>query len=69
MGINVDMTNERNNAMSFDRSNSSDPFVEQENLTNDFEYIQNVYAWYGMWSGKVKRLGYKVGLRGELSDI
>lgn len=69
LGINVDMTNERNNAMSFDRSNSSDPFVEQENLTNDFEYIQNVYAWYGMWSGKVKRLGYKVGLRGELSDI
>ena len=69
LGVNVDMTNERNNTVSFDRSSSSDPFVQQDNLTNDFEYIQNVYAWYGMWSGKMKRLGYKIGLRGELSDI
>lgn len=69
LGINIDLTNERNDAESFQRIDGTHPFVRQDNLTNDFEYIQNVYAWYGMWSGKVKRLSYKIGLRGELSDI
>lgn len=69
LGVNIDLTNERNDVEYFERSAASNPFMRRENLTNDFEYKQNVYAWYGMWSGKVKRLGYKVGLRGELSDI
>lgn len=69
LGVNIDMTNERNNTESFVRSDSDQPFVSQENLANDFEYIQKVYALYGMWSGKVKRIAYKIGLRGELSDI
>lgn len=69
VGINVDMTNERNDALSYQRSDASQEFVSQDNLTNDFEYIQKIYAWYGMWSGKFKRIAYKVGLRGELSDI
>lgn len=69
IGVSVDMTNERNDAETFERQNADQPFVKKDNLTNDFEYNQNIYAWYGMWSGKVKRLGYKVGLRGELSDI
>ncbi len=69
LGISMDFSNERNDAKSFERSNASHEYVSQDNLTNDFEYIQNVYAWYGMWSGKFKRLGYKVGLRGELSDV
>ncbi len=69
LGVNIDLTNERNDVEAFERSNASNPFTRRDNLTNDFEYKQNVYAWYGMWSGKVKRLGYKLGLRGELSDI
>lgn len=69
LGISADFSNERNDVRSFERRNSNNPFVSQDNLTNDFEYKQNVYAWYGMWSGKLKRFGYKVGLRGELSDI
>lgn len=69
LGVNVDLTNERNDSKTSERNDSKKDFVSRDNLTNDFEYIQNVYAWYGMWSGKVKRIGYKVGLRGELSDI
>lgn len=69
LGVSVDLTNERNDVESFQRMAGSNEFITQDILTNDFEYFQKIYAWYGMWSGKMKRLSYKVGLRGELSDI
>ena len=44
---------------------SSDVFVSDTNLTNNFIYTENIYAAYSTFSGAIKNFGYQVGLRAE----
>lgn len=44
---------------------SSDVFVSDTNLTNNFIYTENIYAAYMTFSGGIKKFGYQLGLRAE----
>lgn len=43
--------------------------VADETLFNHFFYNQDIHAIYATYSGKIRKLGYQVGLRGENSRI
>lgn len=40
-----------------------------EGLDNEFFYDENIYAAYFMFSNKIKKFGYQLGLRGEYTDL
>ena len=44
---------------------TSDVFVSDTNLTNNFIYTENIYAAYSTFSGAIKKFGYQLGLRVE----
>ncbi len=39
--------------------------IIEEQLFNRFIYKQNTHALYGTYSGRIKKFGYQIGLRGE----
>ncbi len=41
----------------------------EENISNEFEYDENVHAAYGIYSDKLNKWSYQIGVRGEYSDI
>ena len=43
--------------------------VPQTELFNRFIYNLDVHALYGTYSGRIKKFGYQVGLRGEYSNL
>ena len=40
-----------------------------EGLDNEFYYDENIYAAYFMFSNKIQKFGYQLGLRGEYTDL
>ena len=40
-----------------------------DDFTNQLEYLENIYAAYGMFSNKFKKLSYQFGLRVEYTNI
>ena len=47
-------------------------FITLAPLTNEFQYLENIYAAYGIYSdafGEDKKFTYQLGLRSEYSDI
>ncbi len=53
------------------KQNKYKPNTEEEdkNLFNRFMYNKDIHALYTTYSGKYKKLGYQVGLRGEYSKV
>jgi outer membrane receptor protein involved in Fe transport len=46
-----------------------DNFVALDRFTNDFRYLENIYAGYLIYSDAYKKINYQLGLRAEYSDI
>ncbi|MCX6295310.1 MAG: TonB-dependent receptor [Bacteroidetes bacterium] len=44
---------------------TTDNFVVDSNLSNNFIYTENIYAAYSTFSGAIKSFGYQLGLRAE----
>ena len=44
-------------------------WVRLDNLSNDFNYIEDINALYAIYSNKIGRFSYQIGLRGEHSHI
>ncbi len=44
---------------------TSDNFVVDSNLSNNFIYTENIYAAYSTFAGTIKGFGYQLGLRAE----
>ncbi len=38
-------------------------------FTNDFTYLENIYAAYAIYNGEINKLTYQFGLRGEYTDL
>jgi hypothetical protein len=47
---------------------SGSTWVDNPTFTNLFELSRNIYAGYGIYSGKVKKITYSIGLRAEYTD-
>ncbi len=43
-------------------------WITNDLYSNDFLLLRDIYAAYGMWSGKIKKMNYTLGLRGEFTD-
>ncbi len=48
---------------------STGEFIPLQRFTNDFRYLENIYAGYLIYSDAYKKLSYQLGLRAEYSDI
>ena len=53
----------------FSKQNAVAIWEEDEALFNRFMYDQDIHALYATYSGKIEKLGFQVGLRGEYSRI
>ncbi|MFO7615834.1 MAG: TonB-dependent receptor [Bacteroidales bacterium] len=52
----------------FDFDRTASDWVLNNNYSNDFLLLRDIYAAYGMWSGSIKKMNYTLGLRGEFTD-
>ncbi len=43
--------------------------IPQTELFNRFIYNSNIHALYGTFSSRIKKFGYQLGMRGELTDM
>lgn len=57
------------NNYSVTQQNGSDEFVPLDQFTNNFRYLENIYAAYAIYSDGYKNITYQLGLRSEYSDI
>lgn len=53
----------------FSKQDAAAIWEEDEALFNRFMYDQDIHALYATYSGKIEKLGFQVGLRGEYSRI
>lgn len=67
-GIRSSFRNMTNNYTVTERDENEDWF-ELPGLTNNFVYKENIHALYAIYSNKLKKLTYQVGLRGEITDV
>ena len=44
-------------------------YIDNTNLSNDFNYDENIYAFYGIFSNEFEKLSYQIGSRYEISDV
>lgn len=44
---------------------SVNDWIENDSITNRFQYDENVIAAYGIWNSSYKKFGYQIGLRAE----
>jgi len=51
-----------------DWDESSEEWKDNPLFSNDIELTRTIYAGYGIWSGKVSKVSYSLGLRGEYTD-
>jgi hypothetical protein len=56
------------NTASFSYDLDADQFVENIEYRRKVNYERNIYAVYGMYSGKIAPLGIQFGMRGEYTD-
>lgn len=49
--------------------NFDDVWQALDNLSNDFEYNEDIYAAYGQYGDHFGKFSYQIGLRAEYSDI
>ena len=69
-GTKASWQNDHNNAFNQERPAGKTEYEQRDNLSNDFELQQNIYALYASLSGQFsKRLKFNAGLRGELTDM
>ncbi|MFY0685727.1 MAG: TonB-dependent receptor [Cyclobacteriaceae bacterium] len=44
-------------------------YVLDQGLSNDFNYLENIYAFYGIYNNKTGKVSYQLGARVESTDI
>ncbi len=44
-------------------------YIDNTNLSNDFNYDENIYAFYGLLNNEFEKLSYQIGTRYEISDV
>ncbi|MCH3885612.1 TonB-dependent receptor domain-containing protein [Tenacibaculum aquimarinum] len=52
--------------------NTTSNFVvepDNSNQSNELDFTQNIYAFYGQYGSKIDKLSYLLGLRAEITDI
>ncbi|MEP4532521.1 MAG: outer membrane beta-barrel family protein [Cyclobacteriaceae bacterium] len=52
-----------------ERTDESEPFVQLDEFSTDFAYLENVHAAYGIVSDQYDKFSWQVGLRAEMTDI
>lgn len=67
-GVQLTLYHDQSDFGYYDFNRESEEWINNESYSNDFLLLRNIYAAYGMWSGKVKKLNYTLGLRGEYTD-
>lgn len=69
MGARTDIGNNVDDQDSYQYNFDVSDYERLALYSNDVSYLQNVYAGYGIFSGKMKeKLGYQFGLRAEYTD-
>ncbi|MGQ9799782.1 MAG: TonB-dependent receptor domain-containing protein [Ignavibacterium sp.] len=68
-GFNVTLKNfnSKNNYLNFD--NNSNIWLNDTTRKTDFDYKENVYAVYGIYSNKIGDFQYQLGLRAEKAEV
>lgn len=59
--------NSKNDYLNYD--NNSGIWFEDPTRKTDFDYIENVYAVYGIYSNNINNFQYQVGVRVEQADV
>ena len=67
-GSQIEFSQGADQTESFTYVPTEETFPVQPNLTYTVDYDRNIYAGYLIGTGKVKKLGYTAGLRGEYTD-
>ena len=65
-GYKADFSDDNSPVITYNDESHSTP---DANLYNKFRYKQDTHAFYGTYSGRIGKLGYQVGLRGEYWNI
>ena len=65
-GYKADFSDDKSPVITYNDESHSTPDI---NLYNKFRYKQDTHAFYGTYSGRIGKLGYQVGLRGEYWNI
>ena len=65
-GYKADFSDDNSPVITYNDESHSTPDI---NLYNKFRYKQDTHAFYGTYSGRIGKLGYQVGLRGEYWNI
>lgn len=51
-----------------DYDSTGDQWVDNPAFSNEFLLQRDIYAGYGIWSGKLSKFSYSIGLRGEYTN-
>lgn len=65
-GYKGDFTNDKSKVNTF---KDKEHKTEEGKLYNDFNYRQQTHALYTTYSGRIKRFGFQIGLRGEYWNV
>ena len=65
-GYKADFSDDNSPVITYNDESHSTPDI---NLYNKFRYKQDTHAFYSTYSGRIGKLGYQVGLRGEYWNI
>ncbi|MFH0760934.1 MAG: outer membrane beta-barrel family protein [Bacteroidota bacterium] len=67
-GAQVNLNNDQSDFHYQDYDLLTSGWVDNPLYTNNFILYRNIIAGYGIWSGKVKKLSYSLGIRSEFTD-
>ncbi|WP_027420834.1 outer membrane beta-barrel protein [Crocinitomix catalasitica] len=67
-GLQSDLGNSTDFTKAFTYDPTAAEYIETPLFSTDVNYTRNIHAAYLMFNGKVKKLGYQFGLRGEYTD-
>jgi len=67
-GAQVNLNNDQSDFHYQDFNQQTSEWIDNSLYTNNFILFRNIYAGYGIWSGKVKKVSYSLGFRSEFTD-
>lgn len=67
-GAQLSIFNDRSDFLYQDYDTLLNDWTRNDKFSNDYSLTRNIYAGYGVWSGKIKKITYSAGLRAEYED-
>ena len=64
-GLQIRQRSSKDETGLFTYDTDKNEFINLPEYGNEIEYTNNIYAFYSMYRGYIKKFGYQLGLRGE----